>query len=155
MRESVRADLGFNKRKHREDDGSTEMPSGEVPAFSSLHSNGKTTPSSIKGSESDNRILAGYLAHEFLTKGTLFGEQFEPVRVNPAPRLQSAGKQPVRRRSEGGGGRSIEMEAEIDKGSAKKMDSRSYAEVATLFQIPGTHIPGIVNPTQLARWIQM
>ncbi|CAI9112121.1 OLC1v1012504C1 [Oldenlandia corymbosa var. corymbosa] len=102
------------------------MPSDEAPAFSSLHSNGKMTPSSIRGSGSDNRLLAGYLAHEFLIKETLFGEQFEPVRVNSAVRLPSAGKPPVRRRSEGSGSRSFEMEDEIDKGSAKKMDSRSY-----------------------------
>ncbi|CAA2989621.1 embryo sac development arrest [Olea europaea subsp. europaea] len=32
---------------------------------------------------------------------------------------------------------------------------QSYAEVASLLKGDGAHIPGILNPTQLAGWIQM
>ncbi|MBA0764828.1 hypothetical protein Gotri_014113 [Gossypium trilobum] len=36
-----------------------------------------------------------------------------------------------------------------------KKECPSYAEVASVLKGGGAHIPGIVNPTQLARWIQM
>nr|CAN73283.1 hypothetical protein VITISV_041609 [Vitis vinifera] len=32
-----------------------------------------------------NQLLAGYLAHEFLTKGTLLGEKWDPDRADAAP----------------------------------------------------------------------
>ncbi|MFS7975416.1 hypothetical protein Hanom_Chr10g00880361 [Helianthus anomalus] len=33
----------------------------------------------------NNILLAGYLAHEFLTKGTLFGEVFDPAQAKAPP----------------------------------------------------------------------
>ncbi|XP_039126534.1 uncharacterized protein LOC120262475 [Dioscorea cayenensis subsp. rotundata] len=69
-----------------------------------------------------NRLLAGYLAHEFLTKGTLFGN-----RPGPEPnRKPDRAHQP-----------------------------KTYADVARVFKTDGVHVPGVVNPTQLARWLQM
>ncbi|CAO2832213.1 unnamed protein product [Amaranthus hypochondriacus] len=86
---------------------------------------------------SSNRLLAGYMAHEFLTKGTLFGQKFDPARAEALP---VSAAEPKRK-------------AAVEPGSIKP--NRSYADVAQLLKADGTHIPGIVNPTQLARWIQM
>lgn len=74
-----------------------------------------------------NRLLAGYLAHEFLTRGTLFGQQWDPADCKN-PDLVRAGE-PV--------------------------PLKAYAEVACLLKAEGAHIPGVVNPTQLAQWLQM
>ncbi|CAL9154100.1 unnamed protein product [Musa hybrid cultivar] len=75
-----------------------------------------------------NLLLAGYLAHEFLTKGTILGKKLGPGRADP-------GKRP------------------IEPGSAEP--AGTYAEVSYLLMRGGAHIPGVVNPTQLARWLQM
>ena len=68
-----------------------------------------------------NRLLAGFLAHEFLTQGTLLGHK-----PDPGPSRVGSDEEP-----------------------------KGYGEVARLMKTDGAHLPGIVNPTQLARWIQM
>ncbi|GFP83388.1 hypothetical protein PHJA_000482200 [Phtheirospermum japonicum] len=72
------------------------------------------------------------MAHEFLTKGTLFGQKFDSARADAVP------VQPGKEAEPSG-----------------KPKPQSYAEVANLLKSERSHIPGIVNPTQLARWIQM
>ncbi|CAA7390551.1 unnamed protein product [Spirodela intermedia] len=92
-----------------------------------------------------NRLLAGYLAHEFLTLGTLFGQRWDPPAAvkPPAPPLRAVGK-------------SGAPPPPPSAGEAKQGKPPSgYAEVACLLKAEGAHIPGIVNPTQLARWLQM
>ncbi|KAI6694104.1 hypothetical protein NL676_021814 [Syzygium grande] len=42
--------------------------------------------------------------------------------------------------------------AEPSRGAAEE-EHASYADVAGILKSDGAHIPGIVNPTQLARWI--
>lgn len=84
-----------------------------------------------------NRLLAGYMAYEFLTKGTLLGEKFDPARAEAFPLNKN--KQVPATESE-------------SRGQTK---AHGYAEVASLLKRDGVHIPGIVNPTQLGRWIQM
>jgi hypothetical protein len=74
----------------------------------------------------NNKLLAGYLAHEFLTKGTLLGKRFEPGKMNVDPAQQSGSSKP----------------------------GNSYKEVSCLLKADGVHIPGVVNPTQLGRWLQ-
>lgn len=98
-----------------------------------------TTSSSSSSAQSvpvqSNRLLAGYMAYEFLTRGTLFGQKFDPARAEAVP---LAAKKP--------GSERLPEPAK---------PNRSYAEVAQLLKTDGAHIPGIVNPTQLAKWIQM
>lgn len=98
--------------------------------------------SSSKSKEpiSSNRLLAGYMAHEFLTKGTLFGQKFDPARAEAVPLL---------------GGSVESKKGKPEAEPTLKMDNKSYAEVASILKTDGVHIPGIFNPTQLARWIQM
>ncbi|WCJ24084.1 embryo sac development arrest 6 [Euphorbia peplus] len=87
-----------------------------------------------------NQLLAGYMAYEYLTKGTLFGQKFEPGRVESVPIAIGGGW----------------MEPKRGKpGAEKKKEHKSYDEVASILKTDGAHLPGIVNPTQLARWIQM
>lgn len=88
-----------------------------------------------------NRLLAGYLAHEFLTKGTFLGQKFDPARAEAVPLVGSANETSKRTKPE--------AEPNVKK------ENKSYAEVASILKVDGAHIPGVVNPTQLARWIQM
>ncbi|XP_034691701.1 uncharacterized protein LOC117918861 [Vitis riparia] len=74
-----------------------------------------------------NQLLAGYLAHEFLTKGTLLGEKWEPDRADAAPGRAEPSAEAYTR----------------------------YVEVADLLKRDGAHLPGIVNPTQLGRFLHM
>ncbi|WOL06156.1 hypothetical protein Cni_G14888 [Canna indica] len=78
----------------------------------------------------NNRLLAGFLAHEFLTRGTLFGKRWEAGRSGPA-------KGPV------------------DPNRAEPEGPASYAEASYLLMRGGAHVANVVNPTQLARWLQM
>lgn len=91
-------------------------------------------PTAVSGANpsttSFNRVLAGYMAYEFLSKGTLLGQKFDPAQRQS--RLSTEDSEP------------------------KPMKPQCYAEVAGLLRADvGAHIPGVVNPTQLARWIQM
>ncbi|KQK00389.1 uncharacterized protein LOC100841861 [Brachypodium distachyon] len=87
-------------------------------------------PPSPQGGSS--KLLAGYLAHEFLRFGTLLGERpaaasrKEPVMALPAPTPTPA-PEPARR----------------------------YAEASRLLMAGGPRIPGIVNPTQLGHWLRI
>lgn len=90
-----------------------------------------------------NRLLAGYMAYEFLTKGTLFGQKFDPGRAEAVPVVAAEPKR----------GRLSQPGKEAEPSGKPK--PQSYAEVANLMKSDGVHIPGVVNPTQLARWIQM
>ncbi|KAG5560409.1 hypothetical protein RHGRI_003653 [Rhododendron griersonianum] len=90
-----------------------------------------------------NRLLAGYMAHEFLTKGTLMGQKWDPARAEALPVSNGSGE-PSRK-----GKREEQREKHED------CDDERYAEVTRLLKEDGAHVAGIVNPTQLARWIQM
>ncbi|KAB2602323.1 hypothetical protein D8674_003328 [Pyrus ussuriensis x Pyrus communis] len=81
------------------------------------------------------QLLAGYLAHEFLTKGTLLGQPWDPSRAEPAPSGVS-------------GSSKIEAEPKLE-------NLERYVEVADLLKTEGAHLAGIVNPTQLARILQL
>lgn len=87
------------------------------------------------------------MAYEFLTKGTLFGQKLDPARAEAVPLPSSAAEGKRMKPSQ------IEEAAEPSARPAKQ--HQSYGELATLLKTDGAHIPGIVNPTQLARWIQM
>ncbi|XP_018859659.2 uncharacterized protein LOC109021478 [Juglans regia] len=95
-----------------------------------------------------NRLLAGYLAHEFLTRGTLLGRPWDPAQKEAIP-VSGRGKQ----RDDGGaeprGG------AERRRGRRQVEDHQRYVELANLLKTGGAHVPGIVNPTQLACFLQL
>ncbi|KAI3826682.1 hypothetical protein L1987_00734 [Smallanthus sonchifolius] len=81
-------------------------------------------------STSSNKLLAGYMVHEFKTKGTLLGQKFDPAGAETAER------------------------GEIRPVSGNER----YKEITSLIMMKsdgGVHLPGVVNPSQLARWIQM
>lgn len=109
---------------------------------------------------SSNQLLAGYMAYEFLTKGTLFGQKFNPARAEAFPVGGVA--EPKRSKqldaAEPSGSEEEKKNNYNNKKNKKKKEAKeheSYAEVASILKSPEAHIPGIVNPTQLARWIQM
>lgn len=86
---------------------------------------------------SSGQLLAGYLAHEFLTKGTLLGQSWDTSKTEPAP--ASPGE-----------------EAEPRSGAEPHLENlERYVEVADLLKTEGAHLVGIVNPTQLARVLQL
>lgn len=81
-----------------------------------------------------DRLLASYMAYEFLANGTLLGDKFEPDRAGAEP-LSSM---------------DLSEEAEL----SEKSKPQSYFEAANLVRSKAVHVAGVVNPTQLARWIQ-
>ncbi|XP_061371237.1 uncharacterized protein LOC133313843 [Gastrolobium bilobum] len=100
-----------------------------------------------------NRLLAGYLAHEFLTKGTLLGQKFERDSARARSDILAGSISAEQCKSQS----YSEAEAsavEPTRPSVRK-DHESYGEVASIMKTNGTHLKGIVNPTQLSRWIQM
>ncbi|XP_062226148.1 uncharacterized protein LOC133924569 [Phragmites australis] len=88
-----------------------------------------TKPAPARGG-GDNKILAGVLAHEFLAHGTLLGRRIEPSRTGPASAPAPAAR-------------------------AEPEPKRRYDEVSWLLMASGVHVPGVVNPTQLGRWLQI
>ncbi|CAH9091599.1 unnamed protein product [Cuscuta europaea] len=122
-------------RKERETASYSMWPCSPVMAVGQ-----KATVSSKQAEQfSSNRLLAGYMAYEFLTKGTVFGQIFDQARAEAVPASSTD--------EEGRGKSGTELEPE--------QGNQTYNEVASLLKSDGAHIPGIVNPTQLARWLQM
>ncbi|KAI3829778.1 hypothetical protein L1987_03906 [Smallanthus sonchifolius] len=102
---------------------------------------------------SDNKLLAGYLAHEFLSKGTLFGQPWDPARADAVPvsaadhsaEFRKPMKQLVSQKGK---------PSEPKPGDKRKFES--YTQVSGLLMGKnGVHIPGIVNPTQLTRFLNL
>jgi hypothetical protein len=83
----------------------------------------------VVGGAGGNRLLAGYLAHEFLRRSTLLGER----------RLQPSGRK----------------EKEPALAVPAPEPSRRYAEVSRLLMAVGARIPGVVNPSQLGRRLRI
>ncbi|CAA2994912.1 uncharacterized protein LOC111376948 [Olea europaea var. sylvestris] len=137
------------KRKEREAfyHVKSSKPLAQVTAVNPAVSSGNPTTSSEKQPMCSNRLLAGYMAYEFLTKGTLLGEKFDPARAEAVPVNSADSKR--NKPGQSHGLQSVEAEP------SGKIKQQSYAEVASLLKGDGAHIPGIVNPTQLGRWIQM
>lgn len=139
MRLPPRRVLTPSKRKER------EGPDNLKPSTpTKLTKPASPRASSEKGldSASSNHLLAGYLAHEYLTKGTLFGQPWEPARAEAVPvsGVDSVGVvKPARK-----------AESEPNKDNYER-----YVEVSRLLKIGGPNIPDIINPTQLARFLQM
>ncbi|KAL5207823.1 hypothetical protein ABZP36_032258 [Zizania latifolia] len=73
------------------------------------------------------KLMAGYLAHEFLRFGTLLGE-----------RPEASGKDA----------------AEARAGPATDPSTR-YAEASVLLMAGGARVPGVVNPSQLGHWLRI
>ncbi|KAF8091305.1 hypothetical protein N665_0448s0021 [Sinapis alba] len=88
-----------------------------------------------------NQLLAGYLAQEFLNKGTLFGEQWNPAQAQAGPFPAQCTES-----------RKTKPSHDIEPSDHKR---RRYLEVANILRAEGTHLPGIVNPSQLARFLKL
>ncbi|CAI9776001.1 unnamed protein product [Fraxinus pennsylvanica] len=136
------------KRKEREAfyNVTSSKPLAPVTAVNPVVSSGNPTTSSEQQPMCSNRLLAGYMAYEYLTKGTLLGEKFDPAR---AAVPVNSGDSKRNRPDEGQGQQNVEAKP------SGKTKPQGYAEVASLLKGDGAHIPGILNPTQLGRWIQM
>ncbi|CAN7077256.1 unnamed protein product [Brassica oleracea var. botrytis] len=81
-----------------------------------------------------NCLLAGYMAQELLTCGTMLGRKLYPGWAEVGP---------------------LDSPSQKHREVKKKAAHHSYSKVANVFKTDGTHAPGVVNPTQLAKWIQM
>ncbi|KAJ4914831.1 Uncharacterized protein Rs2_00381 [Raphanus sativus] len=88
---------------------------------------------------SNQLILAGYLSQEFLTNGTLFGEQWNPARAQTGP------PEPKK----------VKPNHAVEPVEESEPKRKRYMEVANLLRADGTHMPGIVNPAQLARFLKL
>lgn len=119
------------------------LPPGNSRKRKHAEADKRDTSKAEEPTPSSNRLLAGYLAHEFLTKGTLLGQKFEPDSM-------AGSAEPNRTLSN--------SKAEASASEPTRLPSvgkehESYGEVASIMKTDGTHIMGIVNPTQLSRWI--
>ncbi|KAL5214500.1 hypothetical protein ABZP36_003652 [Zizania latifolia] len=90
----------------------------------------KAEPGKPATAQGSNKLLAGQLAHEFLTRGTLRGRPVEP---SPS---------------------SAHTEAP-DPPEPERERKRRYAEVSWLLMASGARVPGVVNPTQLGSWLRI
>lgn len=95
-------------------------------------------PGVAEAEPTPNRLLAGYLAHEFLARGTLLGQRWDPARSEAeAEAVRRPSQDPV----------AAEMKPE-------PIEPQAYAEVACLMKEEGAHVQGVVNPSQLVQWLQ-
>ncbi|KAB2018419.1 hypothetical protein E1A91_D08G232200v1 [Gossypium mustelinum] len=140
-----RVSMPNNKRKERDD---FDIKRLNPPPLTKLPKPAVSLAGSEKAASQpglSNQLLAGYLAHEFLTHGTLFGQTWDLAR----PQQTSAES---RKRIGEDSAPNQRSDAEPKPREEKR---QRYVEVASLLKTDGAHIPGIVNPTQLARFLQM
>ncbi|KAM3368873.1 hypothetical protein ACQJBY_017033 [Aegilops geniculata] len=122
--EAARIALGKRKERELQQLGPAPAPA-PAPAAAT-----KAELSKPARAGNNNKLLAGNLAHEFLTHGTLLGRRIEPSHHHqPAAAAASPRPEPE--------------------------PKRRYAELSWLLMTNGAHIPGVVNPTQLGRWLQI
>lgn len=146
--------LEESSRKRKDRDTFYSFPKPSIPLTSVNTPNVNMTTSFNKGAAEPNHqmpnpLLAGYMAYEFLTKGTLLGQKFDPARAKAVP-VNALAESKKRKSSV-----SSPKEVELSGNGKPKKQSQNYVELASLLKSDGSHIPGIVNPTQLAQWIQM
>lgn len=110
------------------------------PPMSSIS---KKSPIAVEAVGSNQLILAGYLSHEFLTNGTLFGEQWNPARAQADP-FSAQSVEP----------RKVKPNHNIEPAEESEPKRKRYVEVTNLLRSDGAHLPGIVNPAQLARFLK-
>ncbi|WJX11929.1 hypothetical protein P8452_02475 [Trifolium repens] len=142
-----------NKRKERDDPFERPKPihgpnSKLLKADKPISKLGGSEPvqSTKTTTTPSNQLLAGYLAHEFLTKGTLMGKPWLP---------SSRGKEEEDDDDDVGGEEGEATEAPPCRRPETKIDKERYVEVTALLKSGGTHLPGVVNPTQLARFLDL
>jgi hypothetical protein len=129
--------MSYHSRRTLTPGASKKRKEREALSYSMKPKSASAQPASNLDEPISSNRLAGYMAYEFLTEGTLLGQKFDPARAEVM--------------SLAGG--SVECSKRGEPG--KKKEHKSYAEVASILKGEGAHIPGIVNPCQLARWIQM
>ena len=100
---------------------------------------------------SSNQILAGYLAHEFLTRGTLFGQQWDPTSTNQNEAVSKKAEEEKPKPSGEAEGQVEEEEG--DDQQRQQQEKERYVELANLLKTGGAHLAGIVNPTQLTHFL--
>lgn len=120
------ARVALGKRKERERELQAAQALSQAPV-PAIAEPGKPAPARAAGNK---KMLAGHLAHEFLAHGTLLGRRVEPSRASSA-------------------------QAPAPAARAEPDPKRRYTEVSWLLMTTGAHIPGVVNPTQLGRWLQI
>ncbi|KAI4349364.1 hypothetical protein L6164_009957 [Bauhinia variegata] len=140
-----------NKRKERDDGFDGLKPSSTTVTSTKVAKPDKPRNALEQPppSSSNQLLLAGYLAHEYLTKGTLFGQKWEPAQSeNPTAKPDRKKEKPSEKGGAEPANRRTEQQTEKEK-------YERYVEVAGLLKEKGAHLPGIVNPTQLARFLQL
>ncbi|CAH1447262.1 unnamed protein product [Lactuca virosa] len=136
------------------------------PSTAPIKPSSKPSVSSPAQAPANNNILlAGYLAHEYLHKGTLFGQLYTPA-PPASPATSSAGSktmiQPSSGSLNGERGKAVELKPKLKPKPGEKkrihepqlVKNQRYADVSQLLK-DGVHIPGIVNPSQLARFLHL
>lgn len=108
------------------------------------HRAGAVKPPTTPEPASKNQLLAGYLAYEFLNKGTLFGQAWDPARAEAKP----VSAEPRKMKEKNGKPTEPRQQVEVKR-------NERYVEVARLLKSDGAHLPGIVNPTQLTGLLQL
>jgi len=133
-----------NKRKERDDPFDRPKP---IPAPPKILKPDRpvepitaTSKAAFPEPKPSNQLLAGYLAHEFLTKGTLLGQPWAP---------------PKGKSTEDGAEEAEPTAAAAPPSQRTEEERERYAEVASLLKGGGTQLPGLVNPTQLARFLHL
>ncbi|KAL6903515.1 hypothetical protein ACP4OV_004328 [Aristida adscensionis] len=146
--EAARVALG--KRKAQAALAPAKADPGKKPALAPAPS-----PAPARGAN-DNKLLAGQLAHEFLTHGTLLGRRVEPRGSGPA-KAPAPSPAPIPAPAPAPAPAQAPAPAPAQRAAARDgPDSkRRYAEVSWLLMASGAHIPGVVNPTQLGRWLNI
>ena len=134
-----------NKRKERDDPSPFERPKPNLPGPGSK-SLKPDKPLSRTGSAPmpSNQLLAGYLAHEYLTKGTLLGQPWVPGKTKEEE--EDGGEE---------GEAATETPCRSTEMKIQKVERERYVEVTGLLKGGGTHLQGVVNPTQLARFLHL
>ncbi|XP_030935186.1 uncharacterized protein LOC115960426 [Quercus lobata] len=144
--------INNNKRKEREKEkeGFNAATITKIPKTATARAGGRIGLAELVFSS--NKILAGYLAHEFLTRGTLFGQQWDPTSTNQNEAVSKKAEEEKKPKPSGEAEGQVEEE-EGDDQQQRQQEKERYVELANLLKTGGAHLAGIVNPTQLTHFL--
>ncbi|XP_050251798.1 uncharacterized protein LOC126698536 [Quercus robur] len=145
--------INNNKRKEREKEKEVFNAATitKIPKTATARAGGRIGLAELVFSS--NRILAGYLAHEFLTRGTLFGQQWDPTSTNQNEAVSKKAEEEKIPKPSGEAEGQVEEEEGDDQQQRQQQEKERYVELANLLKTGGAHLAGIVNPTQLTHFL--
>lgn len=135
------------RRRDRGSRGRSARPGFDPQSDDSLYKDSIRNPNlQVRRSVNEKKLvnwgLACFMSNEYLTRGTLLGRPWPPQESNPSGHRMYCKSTPE----------SASLDQDEDE-SRRDKQAALYHTVTDSLRTGNVHLPGIVNPSQLAAWL--